>query len=328
MPKSSNQKLKLFYILQMLRENTDENHLLSTQEIIRRLADNDIKAERKTIYDDMECLADYGYDVILKKGKAGGYYLAGREFELAELKLLVDAIQASRFITVKKSRELIKKLEKMVSRNQAVQLRRQVYVMDRVKTENEKIYYNVDTIYKAISENVKISFTYLEWSISKELRPKRNGKKYLVSPWALIWENENYYLAAFDSAAECIKHYRVDKMGDVMLSRAERVGKEQFDIANPAEYAKQTFGMFGGEVEMITLQFDNRLIGVVLDRFGKNTDIKIGEADNFTVRIKVAVSGQFFGWLAGVGSGAAIVSPDDVKYQYKDWLSNILSNQD
>ncbi len=327
MPKSPNQKLKLFYILQMLRDNTDENHVLSTQDIIRRLADNDIKAERKTIYDDMECLVDYGYDVILKKGKAGGYYLAGREFELAELKLLVDAIQASRFITVKKSRELIKKLEMLVSRHQAVQLRRQVYVTDRVKTENERIYYNVDTIYNAISENVKISFTYLEWSLSKELKPKRNGEKYSVSPWALIWEDENYYLAAFDSAAECMKHYRVDKMGDVSLSRAEREGREQFEKTNPAEYAKQTFGMFGGEVEMVTLQFENRLIGVVLDRFGKNTDIKKGEAGHFSVRIKVAVSGQFFGWLAGVGSGTVIISPTHVKDKYKDWLSDILNKQ-
>ena len=178
MAKTSNQKLKLFYIMQMLKENTDESHVLSTQEIIGRLADNDIKAERKTIYHDMECLMDYGYDIILKKGKTGsGYYLASREFELAELKLLVDAIQASRFITAKKSRELIKKLEMLVSRHQAVQLQRQVYVADRVKTENERIYYNVDTIYKAIDKNVKISFTYLEWDITKQLQPRKNGKK-------------------------------------------------------------------------------------------------------------------------------------------------------
>ncbi|MED9902881.1 MAG: WYL domain-containing protein [Lachnospiraceae bacterium] len=329
MAKTSNQKLKLFYIMQMLKENTDESHVLSTQEIIGRLADNDIKAERKTIYHDMECLVDYGYDIILKKGKTGsGYYLASREFELAELKLLVDAIQASRFITAKKSRELIKKLEMLVSRHQAVQLQRQVYVADRVKTENERIYYNVDTIYKAIDKNVKISFTYLEWDITKQLQPRKNGKKYLVSPWALIWEDENYYLAAFDTEAGCIKHYRVDKIGNASLSRAKREGKEQFEKINPAEYTKRTFGMYGGEEETVTLLLENRLIGVVMDRFGKQTSIRKEGEDCFTVRIKAVVSGQFFGWLSGLGSGVRITAPVQVKEKYIKWLSDILKEQD
>lgn len=329
MAKSTNQKLKLFYILQMLKENTDEEHVLSTQEIIKRLADNDIKAERKSIYDDMACLMDYGYDIILKKGKVGGgYYLASREFELAELKLLVDAVQASRFMTAKKSRELIKKLEKLASRHQAVQLQRQVFVTGRVKTENERIYYNVDTIYKAIDENVKISFTYLEWSLSKELQPRKSGSDYLVSPWALIWDDENYYLAAYDDKAEIMKHYRVDKMGSVSLTKEDREGREQFEKINPAEYTKQTFGMFGGKEEIVTLQFRDRLIGVVLDRFGKETDIRKKEEESFTVRIKVAVSGQFFGWLAGLGKDARIIAPIEVKDKYKTWLTDVLKEQE
>lgn len=328
MAKSVNQKLKLFYILQMLRENTDEEHVLSTQEIIKKLAENDIKAERKSIYADMECLTDYGYDIILKKGRTGsGYYLASREFELAELKLLVDAVQASRFMTVKKSRELIKKLEKLASRHQAVQLQRQVYVAGRVKTENERIYYNVDTIYRAIDDNVKISFTYLEWSLSRELKPRKKGEKYLVSPWALIWEDENYYLAAYDGQAGLIKHYRVDKMGDVNLTKEMREGREQFEKVNPAEYTKRTFGMFGGEEETVTLQFEDRLVGVVLDRFGKDTDIRKTADGKFTVRIHAAVSGQFFGWLAGLGSGAVIAAPEEVRERYVAWLQDILGSQ-
>ena len=253
MAKSENQKLKLFYIMQMLSEHTDEEHVLGTQEIITKLAEHDISAERKSIYDDMARLADFGFDIMQKKGKSGGYYLASRDFELAELKLLVDAVQASRFMTAKKSRELIKKLEKLASRHQAVQLQRQVFVVGRVKTENEKIYYNVDTIYRAIDENVKISFTYLEWSLSKELTPRREGEKYMVSPWALIWEDENYYLAAYDVKAGGIRHYRVDKMGDVALLSEKREGKEQYEKLNPAEYTKQTFGMFGGETVGLTL---------------------------------------------------------------------------
>lgn len=329
MAKSSNQKLKLFYIMQMLAENTDEEHVLSTQEIISRLGENGIKAERKSIYDDMQCLMDYGYDIIQKKGKIGsGYYLAGRDFELAELKLLVDAVQASRFMTVKKSRELIKKLEKLASRHQAGQLQRQVYVAGRVKAENERIYYIVDTIYRAIHENVKISFTYLEWNIKKELKPRREGEKYVVSPWALIWEDENYYLAAYDEAAGRLKHYRVDKMGETTLTKESREGREQFEKINPAEYTKQTFGMFGGEEEIVTFWFEEKLIGVVLDRFGKETDIRKREDGGFSVRIKAVVSGQFFGWLAGLGSGVKIVAPREVKDRYKDWLKSILNGQD
>lgn len=328
MAKSANQKLKLFYIVQMLMEHTDEEHVLSTRDIINKLADNDIKAERKSIYDDMACLTDYGFDIILKKGKVGGgYYLASREFELAELKLLVDAVQASRFMTEKKSRELIKKLEKLASKYQAVQLQRQVFVAGRVKTGNERIYYSVDTIYKAIDDNVRISFTYLEWTLSKELKPKREGQRYEVSPLALLWDDENYYLAAYDDVAACIKHYRVDKMDGVSLTDRKREGSEQFASLNPAEYTKRTFGMFGGEEENVTLQFEDRLIGVVLDRFGRETDIRKRENGVFTARIKAVVSGQFFGWLTGLGKGAVIAGPKEVKEKYKDWLRDILEAQ-
>ncbi|MBQ7781808.1 MAG: WYL domain-containing protein [Lachnospiraceae bacterium] len=324
MAKSVNQKLKLFHIVRMLEEHTDENHMLSTQEIIDRLAENDIGAERKSIYDDIECLIYYGYDIVLKRGKNGGYYLASRDFELAELKLLVDAVQASRFMTVKKSRELIKKLEKMVSKYQAGQLQRQVYVAGRVKTENERIYYNVDSIYNAIDNNVRISFTYLEWNGNKELKPRKGGSKYEVSPWALIWEDENYYLAAYDSKAGIIKHYRVDKMGEVLLTKKAREGKDVFEKRNPAEYTKQTFGMYGGEEEIVTLRIDSDLIGVIIDRFGRETDIRKQEDGSFHVRIRAAVSRQFFGWLAGLGSGATIVSPVIVREQYIDWLNQII----
>ena len=328
MGKSTNQKLKLFYIIKMLSENTDEEHVLSTQDIIRKLGENDIKAERKSIYDDMACLIDYGYDIILKKGRInGGYYLASRDFELAELKLLVDAVQASQFMTVKKSRELIKKLETLTSRHQAIQLQRQVYVAGRVKTENERIYYNIDTIYKAIAENKKITFTYLKWGLDKTLKPRKEGEKYILSPWALIWQDENYYLAAYDSFAEKIKHYRVDKMGSVSLTQEKRDGKEQYDQINLAEYTKQTFGMFGGEEEVVTLKLTDQLIGVILDRFGKETDIRELEDGYFSVRIKAVVSGQFFGWLTGLGEDVKIVSPILVKNKYIEWLQNVLKHQ-
>lgn len=328
MPKSENQKQKLLYMVKLLQEYTDEEHVLSTKDLIEKLQANGINAERKSIYADIRCLQDFGFDIIQKKGKAeSGYYLASREFELAELKLLVDAVQASRFVTEKKTRELIHKLEGQASIYQARQLQRQVKVIGRVKTENEKIYYSVDTIYTAIDTDRQISFTYLEWTPEKTLEPRRDGKIYTVSPWALIWDDENYYLAAFDAEAGRMKHYRVDKMKDTQVVDRSREGREEGPI-DPAEYSKSTFGMFGGKEEQITLLLPDKLVGVIMDRFGRETDVREAGEGKIRVRIKAAVSGQFFGWLTGIGEGVRIVSPEEVRERYRQWLNDMLAAQD
>ncbi len=324
MAKSEGQKLKLLYIVKMLEESSDENHPLSTADIIAGLEEVGIHSERKTIYDDIAKLCDFGYDIIqIHSRLGGGYYLADREFELPELKLLVDAVQSSRFITTKKSRELIKKLEGKASKYDAGKLRRQVYVAGRIKTENESIYYNIDNIHRAIQENRQIDFVYLDWNLKKEMVPRPNGQK-TVSPWALIWREENYYLAAYDGEDKIIKHYRVDKMGQVAVLAKEREGLEQFSRLDLAAYTNQTFGMFGGEEEIVTLEFPNRLVGVVLDRFGRETDLRLMSDEVFRVRVRVVVSGQFFGWLAGIGKEARIISPCSVKESYVKWLKEIL----
>lgn len=325
MAKSAGQKLKLLYIIKLLTENTDENHPVSTADIIAYLESNGIHSERKSIYDDIEKLCDFGYDIIQVQSRlGGGYYMAGREFELAELKLLVDAVQSSRFITTRKSRSLIKKLERMAGKHDAGKLQRQVYVAGRIKTENESIYYNIDNIHRAIQENRQIEFQYLDWNLKKELVPRVGGRKQ-VSPWALIWREENYYLAAYDGVDGIMKHYRVDKMGQMKVLKEEREGLEQFSKLDPAVYTNQTFGMFSGTEETVTLQFPNRLVGVVLDRFGRESDIRPMTERVFRVRVKVAVSGQFFGWLAGIGREAVVVSPAEVKEQYAEWLENIVT---
>lgn len=326
MAKSEGQKLKLLYIINMLEEHSDENHPLCTAEIIRRLDALGIHSERKSIYDDIAKLCDFGYDIIqIHSRQGGGYYLAEREFELPELKLLVDAVQSSRFITTKKSRELIKKLEAKVSKYDAGKLQRQVYVAGRIKTENESVYYNIDNIHRAIQENRRIAFQYLDWNLKKQMVPRVNGQK-TVSPWAMIWREENYYLAAFDSEDKIMKHYRVDKMGQVQVLDTAREGLEQFVKLDLAAYVNRTFGMYGGEEETVTLQLPNRLIGVVMDRFGKEADIRPMDGEAFRVRARVAVSGQFFGWLAGIGKEAVIVSPEEVREQYKSWLEDIIDS--
>lgn len=324
MAKSAGQKLKLLYIVKLLTETTDENHPVSTADIIAYLEEKGIHSERKSIYDDIEKLCGFGYDIIQVQSRlGGGYYMAGRDFELAELKLLVDAVQASRFITTRKSRALIKKLEQLAGKHDAGKLRRQVYVARRIKTENESIYYSVDNIHRAIQENRQISFLYLDWNLQKELVPRKNGEK-KVSPWALIWREENYYLAAFDSSEGIMKHYRVDKIGQVRVLKAAREGMEQFAKVDLADYTNQTFGMFGGEEQTVTLQFPNRLVGVVIDRFGREVDIRPMTDRVFRIRVRVAVSGQFFGWLSGIGREAVIIAPVSVREKYARWLDDIV----
>lgn len=327
MAKSEGQKLKILYILRMLEEYTDEAHPMSTAEIIRRLEAEGICCERKTIYSDIASLVDFGYDIIqVSSRRGGGYYLASRTFELAELKLLVDVVQSSRFITPKKSRELIGKLEKLAGKHDAGKLQRQVYVAGRIKTENESIYYSIDSIHRAIQENRQIAFTYLEWSLKKQLVPR--GERRRVSPWALIWREENYYLAAWDAGDGILKHYRVDKMGSVEVLEDKREGLAQFEQQDLAAYTNRTFGMYSGQEEIVTMQFPNRLVGVVLDRFGREADIRPMEDDTFRIRARVAVSGQFFGWLAGIGPEARIAAPEQTREQYRHWLTEILNRKE
>lgn len=327
MAKSANQKCKLLYIVKILSEQTDENHTISTQELIRQLAEYQIGAERKSIYNDIEQLRQFGYDIVQSKDRQGvGYYLAAREFELPELKVLVDAVQASKFITLKKSQELIKKIEGLASRNEAKQLHRQVYVLNRIKTENESIYYNVDDIHKAIQQNKKISFRYYEYTVQKKMKFRREGLPYEISPWMLTWNDENYYLIAYDHEVEMIKHFRVDKMKDISITSCDREGSEALKQLDVASYANKTFGMFGGEEEMVTLYFANRLVGVVIDRFGKDIDIRQRDDEHFSIRVKLVVSGQFFGWLTGLGQEASIMAPESIKERYQMFLQEILES--
>ncbi len=324
MAKNSGQKLKLLYIVKILSEETDEDHAISTQNLISRLEAYDVSAERKSIYDDIARLQDFGYDIIKRDSRTGGgYYLASREFELAELKLLVDAVQSSRFITQKKSNDLIRKLERLAGKHDARHLQRQVYVAGRVKTENESIYYYIDALHKAIQDNKQITFSYMEWDAKKQLVPRKGGKRYQVSPWILLWKDENYYLAAYDEKADKIKHYRVDKIADVQVTDISRVGQEQYEKLNLAEYMNRTFGMYGGETEDVILTYPERLIGVVIDRFGKDVNIRpMGNV--LRSRVKVVVSPQFFGWISAVGKDIKIAAPESVRTQYVEWMQNLL----
>jgi predicted DNA-binding transcriptional regulator YafY len=324
MPKGTNQKFKLYRLAQIMMEKTDEEHFITMPEIMESLSAYEITADRKTIYADLKDLEDFGIEVEGEPiGNRYHYHVVSRTFELAELKLLVDAIQSSKFITERKSNTLIKKLEKLVSKYDAMKLQRQVYVSGRIKTMNESIYYNVDAIHHAISENKKIKFQYYQWNIKKEMELRKNGDWYEVSPWALMWEDENYYLVAFDQRAGKMKHYRVDKMLKMSCMDSDREGRELFEKSNVSEYTKKNFGMFAGEEETVKLEVHNGLVGVILDRFGTDTMIIPADEEHFRVNVRVSVSNQFFGWVFGLGDGIKILGPENVKMKMKEEIEKI-----
>ncbi len=326
MAKSLNQKLKLLYLVDILERKTDEEHPMTAAALIEELAKVEVAAERKSIYDDIEQLIQFGYDIVHNKSRVnGGYYMASRRFELAELKVLVDSVQASRFISAKKTRELIGKLEQLCSVHEEKELKRQVYVVNRIKTDNESIFYNVDYIHDAIHRNKQISFQYYEWSTSKEMKLRRGGERYVVNPLGLTWDDKNYYLIAYEDKSG-IRHYRVDKMKSIEVlkdDRSEDSGYRDFDLAT---YSNKVFGMYGGDMCAVTLSFPESIIGVMLDRFGKDVSVKKEMDDRYSIRTDIVISDHFFGWLAGLGKQVKIISPDTLREKYKNYLSYILED--
>lgn len=330
MAKRPQQKAKLLYLYSLFVEKTDSEHPVSNKEIINYLAQQGINVERKTIYDDIETLQNYGLDIISeKKQQTIYYYLGSRTFELAELKLLVDTIQSSKFLTQNKSNNLIKKIENLASENEAKQLHRQVTVINRVKVNNEKIYYNVDKINNAINDRVQISFYYLEWVIKNKgatkasKQRKRDGKIYVVTPQNLMWDDENYYLVAYESESGKLKHFRVDKMEKVELLEDKAITNKGLEKFDAGLYSKQVFGMYGGKLIDIKLRCKEALIGPMIDRFGDKILIYNNGDGTFDLSVSVMISPQFFAWLFGFKNDIKIISPNSIKNEYLNYLSEV-----
>ena len=324
MPKGTNQKLKLYRLSQIMIEKTDETHYLSMEQILEELAKYDITADRKSIYDDLRALEVLGINVEGERdGRIFVYHVVSKPFEIAEVKLLVDAIQSSKFVTEKKSRQLIRKLMNNVSKFEAEQLNRQVVVSGRIKTMNESIYYNVDEIHHAITQNRSIQFQYLKWNLEKKLVPRRESL-YEVSPWALTWDDENYYLIGFDHRDQKIKHYRVDKMKNISVTEEERCGRERFSDLDMASYTERNFSMFSGDETKVKLRFRDELVGVMIDRFGNEISVKPSGIPGWSeTLVKVAVSKQFLGWVFSLGNGVRIESPESVRKQFLDEMMSV-----
>lgn len=316
--KLSHQKLKMLYLMKILLEKTDEQHPMTVPEMITELSRLGISAERRSIYDDIEYLKLFGIDICTRKSKTTDYFVASRDFELPELKLLVDSVQSSKFITRKKSLDLISKIEKLTSKEYAKQLHRQVFVANRVKTLNERIYYSVDKIHDAIAANKQIKFKYFDIDVDKKQVYRKNGDYYCESPVSLTWDDENYYLITYKEKYDKYVHYRVDKMDLIELTDDDRVLSEQpFDLS---AYAKTMFQMFGGDEVSVSLKFENELVGVIYDRFGVDVPIIKADENHFICNVKVAVSPHFLSWIISFGNRAEIISPDAVIEQLYDLL--------
>ncbi len=335
MAKSEKQKLKLLYLIRFLWVHTDDNHGLTMEDLLRMLEAEGIKAERKSIYDDFESLREFGIDVVkYKKDRTWYYAWADRDFETPEIKILADLVWSSRFLTESKSRVLLDKLGMQLSTFEAASLRRQVLVVDRVKNSNEKIYYNLDAIHEAISENASISFDYMEMNEQGDMVVRKDGQKREVSPWLLVWENSNCYLVAYDVDKSAIRHYRVDRMEHVQKLKVLRKGKEVFEQKDLESYSQARFQMYDGEPVHVTISCTRGLLGAFYDMFG--TDITVKPAykdeedpkrDRFEVWVRVAPTNVFFGWLAGLGSGAKLLSPSYVVDKMNTWLQLALRQQ-
>jgi len=318
MAKGSNQKLKMLYLMKIFMEETDDAHALTMPELIAKLNAYGVNADRKTLYMDMEELRTFGLDIISEQqGRKWYYYVGARDFELPELKLLVDSVQSAKFITDKKSSELIRKIESLASRHEAKKLQRQVFIAGRVKTMNESIYYNVDRLHEAIGTDSQIRFKYYQWNVNKEMELRRDGEWYQTSPWSLMWDDENYYLIAYNSEDGTIRHYRVDKMLDISTVDERREGKEEFKKFDLPHYTRSLFGMFGGEEKKITIEAVNEMVGVMIDRFGKDIIITPLDEEHFSITVNVAVSDQFLGWIIALGEGVKITAPEDVVEQMR-----------
>lgn len=317
-------KLKIVYLMKILNERTDETHSITMAEIIKALEAYGITAERKSLYSDIELLKHFGMEIEGEQKNRTYYYrVTNRDFELAELKLLVDAVSSARFMTEKKSNTLIKKIEHLASDYEASQLQRQVYVTERVKSDNEQILYNIDAIHRAIAENSQISFKYFNWNVEKKQELRHDGMTYEMSPWALTLADENYYLVCFDKNVSSIKYFRVDKMLKIDLLNLPREGKEQFERFDIAAYAKKRFSMYDGEERMVTILCRNEYAGVIIDRFGKDVSMHKTDDGHFSVNVNVAVSNHFLSWVMAMSDNMRIVSPDDVVDRIKEMITKL-----
>lgn len=315
-------KPRILSILKLLYENTDEQNTITITDIIEALEKQGINAHRRTIMTDIESIEESGVDVITIKSTQNRYFIGNRDFELAEVKLLVDAVESSKLITQKKSNELIRKLSTLVSKHQALELSSHVYVDQRIKPENEEVYYTVDAIHSAINHNKQIVFKYYQYTGKKEKIFKNNGYMYSLSPYALIWSEDHYYAIGYCDKHGKISKFRVDRMAHTSITEKEAIQKpDDFEVA---EYAKSVFEMFDGESKTVELKCTNDLMDVIVDRFGESVNTQELGSNCFKAIVNISISPTFYGWVFGFGEKMSILAPAEVKGEYVEMATRII----
>lgn len=317
MARQSNQKRKLVFLRDILLEYTDEKHPMTMKEIINQLAARGVSAERKSLYDDLETLKALEIDIQTARSRSTGYYVAKRDFELSELKLLVDAVTASKFIPRSEANGLVKKLTSLAGIYDRPSLNRQVFVSNKNAALESDLFHTVDRIHEATEGDLNLKFRYFGWTVRKEKVFRRNGDFYNVSPWSLVWDDNNYYLVGFDLETSEIRHFRVDKMTEIKVTDIRRSGKEQFEKFDIQSYSDAAFGMFGGKMERVTLRCAERLANVMIDRFGSRTVI-LNDGGSFRITVNVIPGPVFLGWVLSFGGEVEIISPENVKELFSD----------
>jgi len=325
MARGRKQKLKLFYLYKVFRENSDKTHPLTMPQIVEKLADYGVDSNRKALYDDIDALRLFGIDIEKRKeGLFTYYYATNRPFELAEMKILIDAVQASKFISEKETKVLIRKLLFLVGESDAGLLERDVHVPGRIKNMSESVYHVVDVIFRAQELDHQLRFHYFRWDLQGKKELRRNGDYYNVSPWNLIYDDEKYYLVGYDHLHKEIRHFRVDKMLDVEEVNLKRKGITKFRQVNKAKYTQQHFRMYGGEIQTVTLLCENEMSNVIVDQFGHKVKMVPVDEGHFTVDVEVAVSPQFWGWVAGLRGQVTVQGPESAKLDLRETIDNNL----
>lgn len=329
MSKRPNQMKKIPLIIKMLREETDDEHGLTMSDIIERLAEEGVEAERKSIYRDFDVLRECGYDIIKRPGRPTEYAIGEREFEYPELLLLVDAVQSSRFLTTRKSNQLLNRIKGLTSVHLAQALDRHVHVEQRIRAQNESVYYNVDAIQNAIAQHSKVSFRYFKHDMNQKKVYRKEGRPYIETPVHLVYSDGYYYLISFNDDHDDFVRYRIDRMSHIQVLDEPATRNDRIASFDVEKFALQAFGMFGGEKVTVTLAFDADVIDMILDRFGTRDTIIIPQPDGTGhATVTVRKSSVFFGWLAGFGTRARIIAPTALAEEYREYLRKIVEQYD
>ncbi len=317
-------KNRPLYIFKYLLDHTDEEHPAIITDIIAHLEANGIHATRKTVASDLVQLQDCGFDVVCNKSRQNQYFIGSRELQIAELKTIVDAVQAAKFISSAKSKELIGKLSKLASPYEAEQLQRRLYVDGKAKTENEAVYYTVDLLHAAINHEKPVMFKYIEYTSQKEKVFKHDGQLYKFSPYDLVWNNDSYYVFGWSESHGKVVKFRVDRMykpEEAVFPYHPR--PEDYDIE---AYCNQVFMMYDGEPTHVTLRCDNAIMKAIIDRFGESVKTLPADEQHFLAEVDVSISPTFHSWVFTYGGKMQILSPESISKEYQKRLTDALKH--